>query len=64
MCIVEKENIDNCDDCKPNAVYGDTDKDGWNNLCDSCPTITNPDQRDMDGDGSPDACENVFSPAK
>ena len=39
VCILNTEGINDCNDCKPNPVYGDTDKDGWNCLCDNCLTL-------------------------
>ena len=53
--------IDSCEDCKPRkGEDNDLDKDGWNNLCDNCDTIKNPEQRDTNGNGYGDACENTF----
>jgi hypothetical protein len=36
----------------------DTDLDGINDLCDNCPTVWNPLQRDRDWDGVGDTCDN------
>lgn len=35
----------------------DTDKDGYPDPADNCPTASNPDQRDSDSDGIGDACD-------
>jgi acetyltransferase-like isoleucine patch superfamily enzyme len=35
---------------------GDPDGDSVSNLFDNCPTVSNPDQTDVDGDGFGDAC--------
>jgi len=37
----------------------DRDGDGYPDAVDSCPDVFNPDQRDTDGDGVGDACENT-----
>ncbi|MDY6929443.1 MAG: right-handed parallel beta-helix repeat-containing protein, partial [Pseudomonadota bacterium] len=39
------------------ATYSDTDGDGVNNDLDNCPTISNPDQADLDGDGFGNRCD-------
>lgn len=36
----------------------DTDEDGVVDLDDNCPEVANPDQRDMDGDGIGDECDD------
>ncbi len=38
----------------------DTDEDGIGDLCDNCPSVSNPDQTDEDGDGVGDACDNCY----
>jgi hypothetical protein len=35
----------------------DTDDDGVPNATDNCPTVSNPDQRDVDDDGIGDSCD-------
>ena len=60
VCILKKTGINSCEDCVPKSREDDLDQDGWNDLCDNCPTIYNPEQRDRDGDGTADACENTF----
>ncbi len=45
-------------DCLPGSGNGaDSDGDGVGNACDTCPTIPDPDQRDVDRDGTGDACD-------
>lgn len=39
----------------------DTDKDGFIDTLDNCPTVYNPDQLDSNGDGTGDACESIPS---
>ena len=60
VCILIKPGITSCEDCVPASREDDLDKDGWNDLCDNCPTIYNPEQRDSNGNGVADACEDVF----
>lgn len=39
----------------------DSDGDGWEDACDSCPMTANADQADSDGDGVGNACDNCPS---
>ena len=48
---------DMLDDCAP-CNNPDIDEDGTNNDIDNCPNDYNPDQSDLDGDGSGDACDD------
>jgi len=43
------------------STQADTDGDGWDDSCDSCPTIPDPDQYNNDGDGLGDECDNCPS---
>ena len=45
------------DDFHLASNYTDTDSDGVIDLVDNCPTVSNPDQADTDGDGIGDACD-------
>ena len=42
-----------------NGALGSTDydRDGVRNIEDNCPLVSNPDQKDGDGDGFGDACD-------
>jgi acetyltransferase-like isoleucine patch superfamily enzyme len=44
---------------EPVAVDGDADSDGVADDVDNCPTVANPDQADLNGDGRGDACVSV-----
>jgi len=41
------------------AILDDTDKDGIPDYQDNCPDVSNPDQKDSDGDGIGDACDET-----
>ncbi|MFK7886035.1 MAG: choice-of-anchor B family protein [Gammaproteobacteria bacterium] len=41
----------------PNVIGPDADADGIDNSVDNCATVSNPDQRDTDGDGFGNACD-------
>src|SRR5262249_4512841 len=43
--------------CTPGAGALDTDGDGVIDCQDNCPTVPNPDQADLDGDGLGDRCD-------
>ena len=67
---VHTNNTSTCDDgdtcstndrCLDGRCVGqivDSDHDGVADVCDNCPAVPNPDQRDGDGDGIGDACDN------
>jgi hypothetical protein len=41
----------------------DTDTDGFPDICDNCPTVSNPTQNDTNGDGTGDACGPAAVPS-
>jgi CSLREA domain-containing protein len=45
------------------AAFIDTDSDGFSDVADNCPTISNPDQIDTDFDGRGDPCDCAASDA-
>jgi len=44
------------------TICADGDDDGVCNDVDHCPTVSNPDQKDTDCDGIPDACDDCNRP--
>ncbi|MBM3881420.1 MAG: hypothetical protein FJ387_17125 [Verrucomicrobia bacterium] len=45
------------------AAAHDSDSDGVPDEADNCPTVFNPDQADIDGEGIGDACDDFVDPA-
>jgi len=43
------------------VLYRDSDADGFPDTDDNCPSVFNPTQQDIDGDGVGDVCEDCFS---
>ena len=52
QCDVEDWNLS-----VPTPASPDTDDDGVLNIDDNCPTVSNPEQADLDGDGFGDSCD-------
>jgi hypothetical protein len=46
---------------RPSCDGPDSDGDGVPDVCDTCPSVANPDQRDTDGDLVGDACDNCVA---
>lgn len=46
--------------CVQEALQPDTDADSIADSDDNCPALANPDQRDLDGDGVGDVCDNCL----
>ncbi|ROT78853.1 thrombospondin [Penaeus vannamei] len=38
--------------------YPDSELNGWGNVCDNCPAVSNPSQKDTDGDEMGDECDD------
>ncbi len=53
---------DTADCTREDNPLPDSDGDGIADSVDNCPTVSNPDQSDTDGDGQGDACEPVADP--
>ena len=47
-------------ECEVNAGSGDADEDGISDDIDVCPCLADASQRDFDGDGRGDACDNAL----
>jgi hypothetical protein len=50
--------------CTPGAGGGDADGDGVIDCLDDCPTVADPAQQDLDGDGLGDLCDPEDAPLK
>ena len=55
ICI----NIQSCKNESIDQNYADNDNDGYYDLIDNCPFVSNPDQNDSNGDGIGDICSDV-----
>ena len=52
-------NIQGCQNESIEQNYADNDSDGFYDLIDNCPLISNPNQVDSNGDGSGDICSDI-----
>ncbi len=50
--------VTRCDQIGVGTTASDTDGDGIANSCDNCPSLSNADQRNFDGDSFGDACDS------
>ena len=58
---IDGDGVANSTDAYPNDParwIPDSDGDGFDNVVDNCPAFSNPDQADMDHDGTGDACDS------
>ena len=52
-------NIQSCQNESIDQNYADNDSDGFYDLIDNCPLISNPDQSDINSDGIGDMCSDI-----
>jgi len=52
-------NIQSCQNESIDQNYADNDSDGFYDLIDNCPLISNPNQVDSNGDGIGDMCSDI-----
>ena len=52
-------NIQSCQNESIDQNYADNDEDGYYDLIDNCPFMSNPEQTDTNGDGIGDICSDL-----